>query len=211
LPAELLRVNAQTPEPEMMRYAAHFLIRGRVIAVPTDTYYGLAADPFNLAAVDEIYRVKGRPETRALPILINCIEQAALLVREVPANFVKLAEALWPGALTLVVDAAHRLPLKVTAGTGRIALRWPKSPVITELIDEYEAPITGTSANISGFPACSSADQVMKQLGTRLPLIVDGGETGASLPSTIVELRTESWKIVREGAIAVSEIEKALQ
>jgi tRNA threonylcarbamoyl adenosine modification protein (Sua5/YciO/YrdC/YwlC family) len=211
LPAELSRVNAQTPEADVLRYAAHFLIRGSVIAVPTDTYYGLAADPFNLAAVEEIYRVKGRPETRALPILINSIEQAALLARDTPATFVKLAQALWPGALTLIVDAADRLPLKVTAGTGRIALRWPCSPVITELINEFGGPITGTSANISGFPACSSAEQVMKQLGSRLPLVLDGGETGASLPSTIVELRDESWKILRDGAIPVAEIEKALE
>jgi len=82
LPAELLRVNAQTPEADLLRYAADFLTRGSVIAIPTDTFYGLAADPFNLAAVDEIYRVKGRPETRALPILVNSIEQAILLARE---------------------------------------------------------------------------------------------------------------------------------
>jgi L-threonylcarbamoyladenylate synthase len=210
LPAELLRVNAQTPQAEVLRYAANFLIRGRVIAIPTDTFYGLAADPFNLAAVDEIYRVKGRPETRALPILVNCLEQAMLLARERPKNFLKLAEACWPGALTLVVDASHRLPLKVTAGTGHVALRWPKSPVVDELINEFEGPITGTSANVSGFPSCASAEQVIKQLGNRLPLVLDAGDTGASLPSTIVGLHGEEWKILREGAIPPADIEKVL-
>src|SRR5262249_52965279 len=82
LPAELLRVNAQSPEADVLRYAASFLSRGSVVAVPTDTFYGLAADPFNLAAVDEIYRVKGRPETRALPILLNSTEQALMLMRD---------------------------------------------------------------------------------------------------------------------------------
>src|SRR5271167_3987924 len=138
LPAELLRVNAQNPEPEVLRYAADFLTRGSVVAIPTDTLYGLAADPFNLAAVDEIYRVKGRPEARALPILINSMDQAVLLARDIPRNFVRLAEALWPGALTLVVDASHRLPLKVTANTRRIALRWPNSGVVNRLIDEFD-------------------------------------------------------------------------
>jgi L-threonylcarbamoyladenylate synthase len=211
LPAELLRVNAQTPEADVLRYAAHFLARGCVIGIPTDTLYGLAADPFNLAAVDEIYRVKGRPETRALPILVNSLEQAMLLARETPRNFVRLAEEFWPGALTLVVEAATRLPLKVTANTGRIAVRWPGSEVVRRLIAEFDGPITGTSANISGFPACSNAEQVMNQLSDRLPLVLDGGETGAALPSTIVELHGDTWKIIREGAIPVTEIERALK
>jgi L-threonylcarbamoyladenylate synthase len=211
LPAELLRVNAQAPQAEVLRYAATFLSRGSVIAIPTDTFYGLAADPFNLAAVDEIYRVKGRPEARALPILVRSLEQAMQLAREVPQNFLRLAQTFWPGALTLVVEAANRLPLKVTANTGRVALRWPKSELACQLIAEFDGPITGTSANISGFPSCASAEQVMKQLGNRLPLVLDGGETGAMLGSTIIELRGGGWKIVREGAIPVPQIEKALK
>ncbi len=196
----------------MLRYAAHFLTRGSVIAIPTDTFYGLAADPFNLAAVEEIYRVKGRPEARALPILVNSVEQALQLSRGgAPRNFLRLAQAFWPGALTLVVNAAHRIPLKVTAGTGRIALRWPRSEVVRRLIDEFDGPFTGTSANISGFSSCASAAQVMKQLGSRLPLILDAGETGATLPSTIVELNGDNWRIGREGAIPVEEIEKTMK
>lgn len=211
LPAELLVVNAKNPEEEALRYAADFLSRGCVIGIPTDTLYGLAADPFNLAAVDEIFRVKGRPEARALPILVNSLEQAMLLAREVPHNFVKLAEAFWPGALTIVVSASNRLPLKLTANTGRIAVRWPKSEVVTRLIEEFEGPLTGTSANVSGFPGCASAGQVMKQLGERLPLVLDAGETGVSLASTIVELTEDEWVIGREGAIGVLEIERVLR
>lgn len=211
LPAELLRIHEEAPETEIVRYAAAKLARGCVVAIPTDTLYGLAADPFNLAAVDEIYRVKGRPETSALPILVNSLAQALLLAREVPDSFLQLAEAFWPGALTLVVDASNRVPLKVTANTRRIALRWPKSNIIRKLIDEFDGPITGTSANISGFPSCSSGEQVMKQLGERLPLILDAGETKANLPSTIVELRDDAWKIGREGAIPAADIERVLQ
>ncbi|HYL63100.1 MAG TPA: L-threonylcarbamoyladenylate synthase [Candidatus Methylomirabilis sp.] len=211
MPAELLRVNAQSPEVEPLRYACTFLTRGNVIAIPTDTFYGLAADPFNLAAVDEIYRVKGRPETRALPILVRSLEQAMQLAREAPQNFLKLAQAFWPGALTIVVDAANRLPLKVTANTGKVALRWPKSEVACRLIAEFDGPITGTSANISGFPSCASAEQVMKQLGGRLPLVLNAGETGATLGSTIIEVHGGSWKVIREGAIPVPQIESALK
>src|SRR5881396_1762872 len=117
--AELLRINPEKPEQDLLRYAAEKLTRGCVVAIPTDTLYGLAADPFNLSAVDEIYRVKGRPEARALPILVNSLDQAILLSRAVPRNFLRLAQAFWPGALTLVVDASYRLPLKVTANTGK--------------------------------------------------------------------------------------------
>jgi L-threonylcarbamoyladenylate synthase len=221
LPAELLRVNAQTPEPDVLRYAAHFLARGRVVGIPTDTFYGIAADPFNLAAVDELYRVKGRPETRALPILVNSLDQALLLMRErfiddatmecPPKNFLRLAEAFWPGGLTIVTSASHRVPLKVTANTGKVALRWPKSAVVERLIDEFGGPLTGTSANISGFPACANTEQLMRQLGLRLPLVLDAGETGMGLPSTIVGLQDDQWEILREGAIPVAEIERVLQ
>lgn len=211
MPAELLRVDGKNPEAEVLRYAAQFLERGCVVAIPTDTFYGLAADPFNLAAVDEIYRVKGRPEARALPILVNGVAQAATLARHVPPSFDRLAKMFWPGALTMVVDASQRVPLKVTANTGKVALRWPKSPVVERLINEFESPITGTSANISGFPSCANADQVLKQLGARIPLVLDSGDTGGTLGSTIVELKGGAWKIIREGAVAVADIEAALE
>ena len=220
LPAELLRVNAQSPEFDALRYAAHFLVKGCVIGIPTDTFYGLAADPFNLAAVDELYRVKGRPETRALPILVNSLEQALVLMREreeemtglecAPRNFQKLATAFWPGGLTIVTDASNRVPLKVTANTGKVALRWPNSPVVEQLIAEFGGPVTGTSANVSGMPACANTEQLMAQLGLKLPLILDAGETGVGLPSTIIGLNDGSWEILREGAIPIAEIRAVL-
>ncbi len=195
----------------MLRYAAEFIGRGLVVGIPTDTYYGLAADPFNLAAVQQIYRIKGRPETRALPILVNCIEQAVALSRDLPEHFLTLARKFWPGALTLLVDASHLLPLKVTANTGRVALRWPKSSIACKLIEHAETPITGTSANVSSFPACSNAQQLIKQLGDRLPLILDCGETGATLASTIVDLHGSEWKILRQGSLTSADIESALR
>ena len=208
--AELLRINAQSPSAETLKYVAERLLRGEVVAIPTDTVYGLAADPFNLSAVEEIFRVKGRPEQRALPILVNSLDQAMMLAREVPRNFLRLAEEFWPGALTLVVDASNRLPLKVTANSGRIALRWPRSELVARLIEEFDGPLTGTSANLSGSPSCTDAQQVFAQLGDRLNLILDCEEPKAAVPSTIVELHGDTWRILREGSIAVVEIEAAL-
>lgn len=210
MPAELLKVSAGTPETATIHYAAEFIKRGLLVGVPTDTFYGLAADPFNLAAVEEIYRVKGRPENRALPILVNSIEQAAILGRDLPLNFLKLAQKFWPGALTIVVEASQSLPLKVTANKGRVALRWPNSPVACAIIEQVGSPITGTSANISGFPSCSNAQELAKQLGERLPLILDGGDTGGRISSTIVNLNGRKWKIVREGKVSEQEIQSVL-
>ncbi len=210
MPAELLRVSAEAPEPSALRYAAELITRGRVVGIPTDTFYGLAADPFNLAAVEQIYRVKGRPETRALPLLVDSLEQAVLLAKDLPPTFLKLAKKFWPGALTLLVDASNRIPLKVTANTGRVALRWPNSPVACTLIDLLNSPITGTSANLSGFPACSSAEQLIKQMGDRLPLVLDAGETGAVLASTIVELHGDQWRVLREGTVTEADVRAAL-
>jgi L-threonylcarbamoyladenylate synthase len=210
LAAELLKVSAVDPDKQALRYAAELIRRGQVVGVATDTFYGLAADPFNLSAIEEIYRVKGRPEDRALPILVNSIEQAMTLARDVPPLFLTLAQKFWPGALTLLVDASHRLPLKITANKRRAALRWPGSAVIGALIEQWGAPVTGTSANLSGHPSCSNAEDLMMQLGDRIPLILDSGETGALLSSTIVNLTDRGWHVVREGLISEQEIERVL-
>jgi L-threonylcarbamoyladenylate synthase len=210
LPAEVLKISKENPDEAVIRYAANLVTRGQVVGIPTDTFYGLAADPFNLAAVEQVYRAKGRPEQKALPILVSSMDQAAVLVRELPDAFFTLAEKFWPGALTIVMEASHHIPLKVTGNTGRVALRWADSKVACGLIDAAGRPITGTSANLSGFPACTNAEQLMRQLGDRLQLILDAGETGATLASTIVGIHEDAWQILREGCIPESAIREAL-
>jgi tRNA threonylcarbamoyl adenosine modification protein (Sua5/YciO/YrdC/YwlC family) len=197
LSAELLKISPENPDPEAIRYAAEFIRRGELVAIPTDTFYGIAADPFNLAAVDQIYRVKGRPETRALPILVNTTTQAISLSRDVP--------------LTLLVEASTGVPLKVTAHTGNVALRWPNSPIVNALISLTGGPITGTSGNISGQPACSTAMALLEQMGDRLPLIIDAGETPGNLASTIVKLDGDDWEIMREGVISEEQLRNCME
>ncbi|HEX9759678.1 MAG TPA: L-threonylcarbamoyladenylate synthase [Candidatus Acidoferrales bacterium] len=208
--AEVLKVTPDAPEPQVVQYAAGLITRGKVVGIPTDTFYGLAADPLNLAAVEQIYRAKGRPELKPLPILVNSIEQALGLARDLPGEFLRLAKRFWPGALTMVVDASYRIPLKVTGNTGRVALRWPNSAVACAVIDAAGIPVTGTSANLSGFAPCSNADQLVKQMADRLPLILDAGETGAILASTIVDLSGDEWRILREGTVKEDDIRQAL-
>jgi L-threonylcarbamoyladenylate synthase len=211
LPVEVLKISSDAPERHVISYAADFVKRGRVVGIPTDTFYALSTDPFNLAAIERVFRIKGRAETKALPILVNSIEQAVTLVRDVPDAFLLLAHKFWPGALTLVVEATHRLPLKVTGNSGRVAVRWPNSRISTALIEAAGGPVTGTSANLSGFPSCTNAQQIVKQLGERLPLVLDSGDTGGVLASTIVRIDGDTWTIAREGALPESEIQKAFQ
>jgi L-threonylcarbamoyladenylate synthase len=210
LPVEVLKISNDSPEDHLVQYAAGFVKRGKVVGIPTDTFYGLSVDPFNLASIEAVFRAKGRPETKALPILVNSVEQAVSLVRDVPDCFLALANKFWPGGLTLVVEATHRLPLKVTGNTGRVALRWADSKVPSALIEAVGGPVTGTSANLSGFPSCTSAAQIVKQLGDRLPLILDAGDTGGVLASTIVRIDGDHWTLIREGVIPEEEIHKAL-
>jgi L-threonylcarbamoyladenylate synthase len=210
LAAEILKISPETPQRDSIDYAAGFIKRGDVVAIPTDTFYGLSADPFNLAAIERVFQIKGRPENRALPILVDSIDQAVELARDIPDPFLKLAHKFWPGALTIVVEATHRLPLKVTGNSGRVALRWADSRIATALIGSVGGPVTGTSANLSGHPSCSNANALADQLGDRLQLILDAGDTNGSMASTIVRIDGDEWSIVREGALPNSVIEAAL-
>lgn len=204
--AEIVKVNNEAPEPSRITYAADLIRAGQVVAVPTDTFYGLAADPFNLYAVEQIFQIKGRPGHKPLLLLVSSIEEAEDLGNNVPARFYALARRFWPGPLTIVIEASRRLPLKITGNTGKVAVRLPKSKVAQALVRELDTALTGTSANLTGMKECSSAGDVQSQLGDRLPLIVDGGDTQATLRSTIVEVTHDDWRIIREGAVPTEEI-----
>jgi tRNA threonylcarbamoyl adenosine modification protein (Sua5/YciO/YrdC/YwlC family) len=210
--AEILK--AETDHPERLAFALEYTTRmilaGKVIAFPTDTFYGLGADPFNLAAVSEIYRIKRRTSERPLPLLVASLDQAADLANDPPAAFFDLAQRFWPGPLTIVVSASRQIPLKVTANTGKVGLRWPKAPLAVALIAAASRPITGTSANLSDCPACSTAEEVEGQLSEDLPLILDGGPTEGKLASTVVDLTGDQRRILRHGAIPESELKEFL-
>jgi len=198
--AEVLRADNARLE-FALEYATRLILSGKVVAFPTDTFYGLGADPFNLAAVSEIFRIKRRTADRPLPLLVGSLDQALELTNDPPRLFVEMAEKFWPGPLTLVVPASHNIPLKVTANTGRVGLRWPRAPLAVALIAAVNHPLTGTSANLSEHPACSTAAEVDQQIGDSLPLILDGGRTQGELASTVVDLEGERARIIRPGSI----------
>ncbi len=211
--SELLRIHPDEPEPELISYVANHLRAGLVAALPTDTFYGLAVDPVNLRAVEQIYEIKTRAKHKPLSLLVANTEQAYGLARDVDTAFDRLAERFWPGPLTIIVKAGSRLPLRVTAHTGNVALRVPEAAIPRAIVEQLGLPITATSANLRGLPECTWAGCVRDQLGNQVPLIVDGGPTARSTATTIVDLSGggTSWMILREGAIPTHEIALALQ
>ena len=211
--AEVLRIHPDEPEPHLVAQVVNSLQSGDVVALPTDTFYGLAVDPVNLRAVDRIYELKTRARHKPLSLLIADVAQANELARDIDTTFDRLAERFWPGPLTLIVKAGSKLPLRVTANTGNVALRVPEAPLCRAIVSALGLPITATSANLHGMPECTYAACVRDQFGDKIPLIVDGGPTARSVATTIVDLSggNNSWMILREGAIPTHEIALALQ
>jgi len=213
LTAETLRIHPDEPEPELISQVVSSLYRGSVVALPTDTFCGLAVDPVNLKAVDRIYELKTRARHKPLSLLIAQVAQAYEIARQLDSAFDRLAEKFWPGPLTIIVKAGSKLPLRVTANTGNVALRVPEAAIPRAVVAALGLPITATSANLQSYPECTYANCVREQLGEKIPLIVDGGPTARSVPTTIVDLSGggNSWMILREGAIPTHEIALTLQ
>ncbi len=205
--AELIKVSTESPEPMCLEYAADLVRRGQVISIPTDTFYGLAADPFNLYAVEEIFQIKGRPAHKPLLLLVESVEQAEELSSgQLPERFYALARRFWPGPLTMVIGASRHVPLKITGNTGKVAVRLPASKIAVSLLRQVETPLTGTSANPAGMAGCCTAAEVQGCLGERLPLILDGGESSIPVASTIIEVTENGWRLIRDGAIPAEQI-----
>ncbi len=211
--AEILRVHPDEPQQDRIEYIVSCLRKGDMVALPTDTFYGLAVDPVNLFAVEQIYKLKSRQKHKPLSLLLSSVEQAYELARDTDPMLDRLAERFWPGPLTIIVRAGTKLPLRSTANTGNVALRVPDAAIPRAVVKAFGLPITATSANLQGASECTHAACVRDQIGDRIPLIIDGGPTGYTLPTTIVDLSLGDgrWEILREGAIPTHEIVLVLQ
>jgi L-threonylcarbamoyladenylate synthase len=211
LTSEIIKINPENPDTRMVSYVAEQIKKGQVVGMPTDTFYGLAADPLNLRAVDLIYDVKSRSRHKPLSLLIESVEQAEYLARPLSEAFYEITRKFWPGPLTIIVKASSRLPLKVTANTGNVALRVPAARIPVEIIRAAGVPITATSANISGASECTTAVGVRQQLGTKIGLIVDGGTSPREVASTILDMSDPGKvTVLRHGAIPESELAEFL-
>jgi L-threonylcarbamoyladenylate synthase len=193
-----------TQDPLALPRALEILQLGGLVAFPTDTVYGVGALAFDGAAVEKIYVAKGRLVEKAIPVLIGDAVDLVKVSAEVPEIAQKLAARFWPGPLTLLVPKHPELPEAVSA-TATVGVRIPDHPVARALLRQA-GPMAVTSANLSGQPSPSSAQEVFAQLGGRIALILDGGKTTGGVPSTVVDCNGLEPQVLRAGPISISEI-----
>ncbi|PYV88884.1 MAG: threonylcarbamoyl-AMP synthase [Acidobacteria bacterium] len=205
-----IKIHGDSTDEDALEIASTAILNGSVISLPTDTFYALGADPFNLRAVEQIFQIKGRQGWKPLLLLIDSVDQAKAIARNIPDVFHEIAEQFWPGPLTLILPAANNLPFKVTGGTGTVGMRIPDLAITRQLIRAIDLPVIGTSANLSARPACATADEVLQQLGGKIELVLDYGQLNGTAASTILDLTEEPARLIREGAVPSKELAKYL-
>ncbi len=206
----ILKIDPEKPEPDRIDEAVAILKSSGVIAFPTETFYGMGADARNEAAIEKIFGIKGRDFKNPILVVIGDLRHLDTFAAEIPEAARTLMARFWPGPLTLVFRASPSVSPMLTAGSGMIGVRLTSHPVATELSRRLGGPVTATSANLSGAPECSSADEVISQLEGRLDGIVDGGRTPGGKGSTIVDVTSCPPKLLREGMIPFALIQDTL-
>lgn len=199
-------VDPLQPDPSALLPLIEIIRQGGVVAIPTDTLYGLAADPFNARAVERLFEIKQRPHERAVPLVAADLSQVRAWLGELPAAGARLAARFWPGRLTLLVHAPPRLAAAVTGGLGTIGVRVPDHAAARALAAACGMPLTATSANLSGEPPTADPDEVARQLGAGLDALLDAGPVAGGLPSTIVDVTRQPPTLVRAGAVPWKEV-----
>jgi len=196
--------------PEGNAAAAECIRSGGVVVYPTETVYGIGADPRNIAAVERVISLKGREATKGIILLVRGEAGLGDLVQNVSDDALILMRAFWPGPLTLVFSARPGLPPSLLPPEGTAALRASDCPVCVELLDRVDGPITSTSANRSGHPPALSADQALDTIGADVDLILDGGPASTPVPSTLVDVTVSPPRLLREGPISILAVTRAL-
>ena len=195
-------------EKDTLTRALELLHSGGLVAFPTDTVYGVGSLAFDGNAIDSIYAAKDRPVEKAIPILISDMHELDKVAIDIPESAHNLASRFWPGPLTILVPKRPDLPQAVSA-TATVGVRVPDHAVARALL-RLAGPMAVTSANTSGAQSPVTADEVYRQLGGRIPLIIDGGRTPGGVPSTLVDCTTPELTILREGPISREELISAL-
>ncbi len=199
--AEILSTHTPALFHQAADRATELLRTGAVVALPTETVYGLAANALNAEAVERIFKIKGRPATN--PIIVHVVGEKMVrrCVAEWPPLAEKLARAFWPGPLTMVLPRSKEIPAIVTAGGCTVGVRWPSHPLIQEVIELCDFPLAAPSANPSNQLSPTNAQHVQKHLGDKIPLIVDGGQCQVGLESTVLDLTVSPPRLLRAGMI----------
>lgn len=205
-----ITVSPDTPDPAALAQAATIINRGGLVAMPTETVYGLAGDATNPAAVAAIFAAKGRPTTDPLIVHIADMVQLADIVHTVPDSFALLSETFWPGPLTILVPKHATLNPDITAGFATVAVRMPAHPVALALIRACGCPLVAPSANLFSRPSPTCAAHVLHDLAGRIDAVLDAGETQIGVESTIVDITTTPARILRHGGVPAEQLSTIL-
>ena len=201
----LLRVHPHDPSLTALKKAVDVLLKGGLVAFPTETFYGLGANALDPKAFGRVYAIKGRREDKPLLVLVDSVRMVETLVEEISPTALVLMTRYWPGPLTLVLKAIRGLPPHLTAGTGTIGVRFPGHPVAFGLVRAAGFPVTAPSANPSGAKPPTTAAKVLQAFDGKIDLVLDGGATKGDLPSTVLDVTVAPPRILRKGALELPE------
>ena len=206
-----LRYDCADPDvrPDAIDAAAGAIKAGQLVVLPTDTVYGVGADAFDATAVADLLAAKGRGRDMPVPVLVGSWDTIEGLISYVPTQTRSLIEAFWPGGLTLVVEHAPSLAWDLGDARGTVAVRMPLHPVALELL-ERTGPLAVSSANRSGQAAALTADDAQEQLGISVQVYLDGGPATSGVASTIVDVTTETPRVLREGAVSLEALRRVV-
>lgn len=208
--ANLVRIDSSDPDPNDIRTATDIIGQKGILVFPTYGLYGLGADAFCAEAVRRVFAIKRRPIHKPLPLLLSGIHDMAMVVGTVP-DYADLLLGLWPGGITFIFKAGKRVPAHLTGGTGKIGVRLPAHPVAKALVEGFGGPITGTSANLSGFPAVASVTHLDPEIRRQVDMVLDAGPLAGGVGSTVVDVTCWPVKVVREGVVPRRAIDDALK
>jgi L-threonylcarbamoyladenylate synthase len=196
-----VQVDAFFPDAAALAPALEAFSRGEIVGYPTETLYGLGVDPSNRTAVSKLFVVKGRSKTEPIPLIASDLEQVDRDIGTLPLLARRLAQQFWPGPLALIIQAHSTIIPEIHSGTQRVAVRVPAHAVARELARLAGHPLTSTSANRSGEPPASTAEEVERALGALLAVLIDAGPAPGRVASTIVDVSTSPPRLVRAGAV----------
>lgn len=200
-------VKTKILEVNELSQAAELLARGQVVAFPTETVYGLGANALNVAAVAKIFAAKGRPQDN--PLIVHCGDQNQVrqYVQAIPKDAQRLMDRFWPGPLTLVLRKTNLIPPEVTGELDTVGVRIPDHPLALELLNSIDFPLAAPSANLSGRPSPTRAEHVLIDLEGKIPAILDGGETGWGLESTVLDCTVQPFRLLRPGGVTLEQLQ----
>ena len=195
----------------LVQEAAARIRDGGLVVFPTRGLYGIGTDIYQPEAVSRVFQVKQRSPHKPISVLIQSKSRLTDLAAAVPTQATKLMERFWPGRITIIFAAKASVPLALTGNTGKIGIRIPEHPVAVALLNELQNPITGTSANLSGYPGCAQIADVAVEIMAEMAMILDAGRLIGGAGSTVVDVTTSPPAVVREGLVSPADIEKCLE